>query len=243
MTAQNTLASPPQSLQAVAIAPAHAKKSDRSFALLQLPDSRLPPHPDLLVRSEELIIKHLPKVLQEQPNLIGSGNIPGSVGNTVELVFDSELGIASARARAFLSAWITFRRYRPAWEVADCSSNDIALWRAASPAFSCCFDSVDAWIRSYRHHESEDTLHALANGEIAEPVFGPVGGGRSGKIGEKAIYSEKALVTELAAQDPRRYGKAVGENSGLAITLNISVPDDAAKQAEIIDVDGEEVSA
>ncbi len=238
MTAQNQPASPAAALVAqatVATLPGvYSPKQQRAYDLLQLPDSRPQPASALLVRSEELIAPHLPQIVRTALN---QGQ------NMVEEVFDSELGQASARARAFLSSWITLRRYKPAWEIAGCVGNDVPLWRTCSAAFSCCFDSIDAWIRSQRHHESEDTLHALANGEISEPVFGPVGGGRSGKIGEKAIFSEKALITELAAQDPRRYGKAVGESSGLAITLNISVPDESAKQAEIIDVDGEEVSA
>lgn len=164
-------------------------------------------------------------------------------GNTVEQIFTSELGLVHARARAFLASWLRHRKYKIAFEMAGLQGAEIQLFKLVSPTFDAAFNSIDAFIRCHRHAESEDTLHALANGEISEPVFGPVGGGRSGKIGEKAIFSEKALVTELAAQDPRRYGKAVGESSGLAITFNISVPDDAVKQAEIIDVDGEEISA
>jgi len=188
--------------------------------------------------ADDLIAPYMPEVLDNQ-----ALSCIGSAGSAVERVFSLELGVAHVRARAFLASWLRHRRYKAAFEFAGLRGAEIQLYRQVSPTFTAVFDAIDAFIKCHRHAESEDTLHALANGEIKEPVFGPVGGGRSGKIGEKAIYSEKALVTELAAQDPRRYGKAVGEHSGLAITLNISVPDDSAKQADIIDVDGEEVSA
>jgi len=242
MTANNT--TPPAqanaTLPAIAtakLAPAHATRAARIYAALQLPDSRPPPAPITLNGADALIAPYMPEVLDNQA-LSGIG----SAGSAVEQVFRSELGIAHARARAFLASWLRHRKYRVAFELAGLQGADIQLFRQVSPTFTAAFDSIDAFIRCHRHSEAEDTLHALANGELAEPVFGPIGGGMSGKIGEKAIYSEKALVTELAAQDPRRYGKAVGESSGLSITLNLSVP--VEKQADIIEAeDISEVSA
>lgn len=238
MTAQNTLASTastastPQPLTtslAATLPPANATRSARVYAALQLPDSRPPPAPITLNGADDLIAPYMPDALRD--------------GGTVETVLSLELGVAHVRARAFLASWLRHRRYKAAFEFAGLRGAEIQLYRQVSPTFTAVFDAIDAFIKCHRHAESEDTLHALANGEISEPVFGPVGGGKSGKIGEKAIYSEKALITELAAQDPKRYGKAVGESSGLAVTLNISVPDGSAKQADIIDVDDEEISA
>jgi len=213
--------------------PANATRSARVYAALQLPDSRPPPAPITMQGVDDLIAPYMPEALKNQA--ASNVNISVGMGNTVEQVFRSELGLVHARARAFLASWLRHRKYKIAFEMAGLQGAEIQLFKLVSPTFDAVFNSIDAFIRCHRHAESEDTLHALANGEIAEPVYGPVGGGMSGKIGEKAIYSEKALVTELAAQDPRRYGKAVGEASGLSITLNLSLP--AEKQAEIIDVD------
>jgi len=231
-TAQATATLP--AIAAATLPPSNATRSARVYAALQLPDTRPAPAPITLHGADDLIAPYMPEALKNQ-----------SAGNTVEQVFRAELGQAHARARAFLASWLRLRKYKAAFELAGLQGAEIQLYKLVSGSFDAAFNSIDAFIRCHRHAEAEDTLHALANGELNEPVFGPVGGGISGKIGEKAIYSEKALVTELAAQDPRRYGRAVGESGGVSITLNLALPVDPSKQADIIDVDAadDEVSA
>lgn len=145
---------------------------------------------------------------------------------SVEAVLRAELGHANARARAFLTQWLSVRRYRAAWELAGCAGSEVALWKTCSPSFQTIFDSVDAYIRTHRHHEAEDTLHALANGEKRKVKTVTDADGATVTTDEGEIYDTKALALELAAQDRARYGGgSVGGGTAIQVNISVTRPD------------------
>ena len=137
-----------------------------------------------------------------------------------------ELGCACARAAAFLFHWIDRRKYMQACELSGADSSFIFLCRSGSPLFSALYDRAEARVRTLRTARTEDTLHALANGEMrkVKQVFAPDG---VTTTDEGPIFDVKAAALELAANDPR-YRPAAQPALGVAIQLNISVPRPAA---------------
>lgn len=158
----------------------------------------------------------------------------------VEGVLWPQLGLSATRASRFLYEWLKLRKFMLACKEANCRSTDPGQWRMASAVYLQLHDAIDAGIRSSRLAQAEDTLSGLANGEISEPVFGAIGDGMSGKIGERPIYSDKALTTQLSALNPKVYGKASGAGEGLQVTINLQMaelsgPVIEAEEIEIAD--------
>lgn len=213
-----------------ALASSHAPRNARIFAALQVRDDREPPPAALMVTADDVLAPHYALLAGEGANgesatVQGAGSV-GTVGS----VLSDELGLASTRARGFLAAWVTLRRWKPAFALAGCRGAEINSWRAASPTFQTLFDSVESWIRSHRHHESEDTLYALANGEVEarkEVINGATGEVVS--LSQGAIYSEKALALALAAGNPQLYGNAKGVSGAVSVAIQINIPPPPAR--------------
>lgn len=148
---------------------------------------------------------------------------PDGAISRVEGVLWPEMGLSGTRASRFLLEWLKIRKFMAACAAAGCRSTDPGQWRVVSAIYRDLHDAIDLGIRGSRHSQAEDTLHGLANGEISKPVWGAVGGGLSGQIGVEPVYSEKALLTELSAGDPKRYGKAQGTGEGLQVTINLQM--------------------
>lgn len=103
--------------------------------------------------------------------------------------------------------------------------NAVGSMRFASPLFQLLYDKLDQTVRASRHVISEDTLHALGNGEIGKikTVSGPNG---VVTTDEGPIYSERALLAELAANDPKyRPQQAVAVAPVINISLSAPRPD------------------
>lgn len=107
--------------------------------------------------------------------------------------------------------------------------------------FAALYDRAEARVRTLRTARTEDTLHALANGEFrkVKQVSAPDG---VTTTDEGPIYDVKAAALELAANDPR-YRPSAQPAPGVAIQLNISVPRPAACPAHARDCGEEDVQA
>ena len=206
----------------IAPLPANATRAERSYLMLQLPDSRPAPPADLLLDDDATLAPYMPEAMIKS-------------GDSLKMVFDAQLGVASPRARAFLSAWLRERKYKAAFERAGCRGPEVSQWRAASPAYFACHDAIELWIRSHRHAEAEDTLHALANGELDKTRQVLDKDGVPVTLCDGKIYDSKALALQLAAGDRQRYGQQYGATGGaqVVVQFNMFAPSAPAKVATV----------
>ena len=142
----------------------------------------------------------------------------------VERVLWPSLGLACARAAFFLYEWQRTRRYMPSCDKSGAQPHEIAQFRICSPVFSALFDAVTASVRESRILRTEDTLDALANGEMRKikRVVDP--DGAETVTDEGAVYDMKAAALLLPAIDPARYGGKGAGAGGVAVSIVLQCP-------------------
>ena len=135
----------------------------------------------------------------------------------------AQLGAPCARMLTFLQQWEYARKYKIAADGAGVTFVEVTLARRASPLFDALHAATEAIINVGRHVHAVEALHTRAVEGVAVPVFQ---GGEH--VGDKTEYSDRLLEVELAAGDPRRYGKqqqgGAAGGAQINLTFNLSGP-------------------
>lgn len=150
----------------------------------------------------------------------------------LECLLWPEMGRACARAVAFLYFFLMTRRYMDSCNLSGAATTDIHAYRVASPTYGALYTLVETAVRASRLARTEDTLHALANGDIRKVKTEQDAEGQVVKtVDEGAIYDSKALALALAAEDKARYGNGGGVPGGVVVNITL----DGLKQADPLD--------
>lgn len=200
------------------------------------PPSANPLPPEHIPNRREFLRECLPPQIERDGDTwsVEFGEPPAGI-SAPEGVLWPELGRACAKAALFIYEWLKTRRYLRASELSGCPTSQITLMRNASPVFAMIYERAESIVRAGRVARTEDTLHALANGDFRKEKRITKGDGEVTTIDEGAIYDVKAAALELAANDPRYAPRATG-GGGVQIQLNISVPRPIdVKEAQVIE--------
>lgn len=142
----------------------------------------------------------------------------------VERCLWPSLGLACARGACFLLEWVKSRRYMLSLERYGVQAHEVGQFRTASPVFNALFDAAEISVRQSRLVRTEDTIHALANGDVRKIKTTEAPDGSITTVDEGAIYDVKAASLELAALDPTRYGNAKGVSGAVSVAIQINIP-------------------
>lgn len=161
---------------------------------------------------------------------------PPAVLSAVEGILWPSLGRACARSALFLYHWLLTRKYMRACELSGSQPQFITACRLGSPAFMSMYDSAESVVRTTRSARTEDTLHALANGDLRRVKTVTDAEGNVVTTDEGEIYSEKAIALELAANAPERYAPQSKSAAAVVINLVLDVPRPTAQVAASVQV-------
>ena len=120
-----------------------------------------------------------------------------------------------------------------ACELSGSQPQFITACRLGSPAFMAMYDSAESIVRTTRAARTEDTLHALANGDLRRVKTVTDAEGNVVTTDEGEIYSEKAIALELAANAPERYAPQSKSAAAVVINLVLDVPRPTAQAEKV----------
>lgn len=164
----------------------------------------------------------------------------------VECLLWQDVGCACAKAVFWLYQWVKTRGYMRACRATQIEPYEVRALQAASPTFATLYTRAEADVRTTKVARTEDTLHAMANGDIASVRTKQ---DADGNVVERIVErgpDAKAIALELAALDPARYGAAAGKGGAAAVNIQVNIapglgwtrPVVDAVEVDVDDVDG-----
>ena len=156
-----------------------------------------------------------------KPCTLELGDPPAGL-TAIERVLWSELGHAGARAVSWLGRYVIDRHYMSVCESTGVGAHEIQAMRVASPTFLALYEAAERMVRASRVARTEDTLHALANGDVTRTKQAINGAtGDIVTLSEQLAPSVEAVKLELVANDPARYSPKPQPGIGGGVSLSI----------------------